>query len=60
MKNKIEFEECSTCEFRNDDVIACVCSKLSLAFHNLLMELHLIDEDKKYCNWYLRIIGDKE
>lgn len=60
MKNKIEFEECSTCEFRKDDVITCACSKLSLAFHNLLMKWHLIDEDKKCCNWYLHIIGDEK
>lgn len=58
--NNIKFEECSTCEFRNDDAIVCAFSKLGLAFHNLLIEWHLIDEDKKHCNWYLHIIGDEK
>lgn len=60
VNNKIiAYEECSTCEFKDKDSMLCECSKLFLAFHNLIKDLRLTDE-RRYCKGYLRIIeGEK-
>lgn len=57
MKSDCYFDECKYCVYKkyNDDLVACLSNRLSLAWHKLLLELPLINKfvDKhKFCYWF--------
>ena len=59
MKSGCYFEECKDCIFKecNNSLNVCLFSRLSLALHELLVELPIINKfinKEKYCNSYIK------
>ena len=59
MESGCYFDECENCVWRevNNDLVVCLSSRLSLAWHKLFLELPLINKfiDKhKYCHWFVK------
>lgn len=57
MKSDCYFEECKYCINKqfNDRFMECLTNRLSLAWHNCLLEIPIINKlikKEKYCHWY--------
>ena len=57
MKSDCYFEECKHCINRqfNNKFIECLINRLSLEWHNCLLEIPIINKfikKDKHCNWY--------